>query len=126
MIFTASAQATELTVLTAGAFKSVAAALIPRFEARTCDKVILRNDTVSAPVHRIDSGESFDVVLMSPSRLEALAKSRKIVPASSVRLAKVGIGVARSVPKPPNPMPLGLSSQPCRDLRLDRCWRRRE
>lgn len=87
-------RAAELTVLTAGAFKAVAAALIPAFEARTGDKVILRNDTVGALVRRIEGGEPFDVVLMSPSGLSELAKAKKIAPGSGTRLAKVGVGVA--------------------------------
>ena len=93
MILVLPARAAELTVLTAGAFKSVAAATIPAFEARTGNKVVLRNDTVGSLVRRIEGGEAFDVVLMSPSGLEALAASGKIASGSSVRLAKVGIGV---------------------------------
>jgi molybdate transport system substrate-binding protein len=93
LLLAAPASAAELTVLTAGAFKSVAAALIPAFEAISGEKVILRNDTVGSLLRRIDGGEAFDVVLMSPSGLEELAKSGKIDARSSVRLAKVGIGV---------------------------------
>jgi molybdate transport system substrate-binding protein len=93
LILALPARAAELTVLTAGAIKPVVAAMIPAFEARTGDKVVLRNDTVGSLVRRIEGGEAFDVVLMSPSGLEALAASGKIAPGSSVPLAKVGIGV---------------------------------
>ena len=86
-------QAAELTVLTAGAFRSVAAALVSDFEAGSGNTVMLRNDTVGALVRRISDGEAFDVVLMSPSGLDDLAKIGKIVASSSVRLAKVGVGV---------------------------------
>jgi molybdate transport system substrate-binding protein len=87
------ARAAELTVLTAGAFKSVAADLIAVFEASTGDKVILRNDTVGGLVRRIDSGEAFDVVLISPSGLTDLVKTGKVAAGSEIRLAKVGVGV---------------------------------
>jgi molybdate transport system substrate-binding protein len=102
LLLAAPAQAADLTVLTAGAYKSVAAALLPAFEAKTGDKVILRNDTTGALIRRIEAGEQFDVVLISPSGLDQLAKAGKIVPASETKVAKVGVGVAvkRGAPKP--------------------------
>jgi molybdate transport system substrate-binding protein len=102
LLYAAPTRAADITVLTAGAFKPVAAALIPAFENNTGDTVTLRNDTVGALLHRIDAGERFDVVLMSPPGLEKLAETGKIIPGSSTVLAKVGIGVAvkAGVPKP--------------------------
>lgn len=87
-------RAADLTVLTAGAFKPAAAALVPSFEVQTGNHLTLRNDTVGALLRRIEAGEHFDVVLLSPTGLESLAKSGKIVPGSATNLAKVGIGVA--------------------------------
>jgi molybdate transport system substrate-binding protein len=57
VLVAAPAGAAELTVLTAGAFKPVAAALVLAFEARTGDTVILRNDTAGGRVRRIEGGE---------------------------------------------------------------------
>jgi molybdate transport system substrate-binding protein len=93
LVFAWPVRAAELTVLTAGAFKSVAADLIPAFEASTGDKVILRGDTVGGLLRRINGGEAFDVVLMSPSGLSELMKAGKVAAGSEVRLAKVGVGV---------------------------------
>jgi molybdate transport system substrate-binding protein len=100
LLFAAPARAADITVLTAGAFKPVAAAIIPAFEAGTGDKVILRNDTVGALLRRINAGEHFDVALMSPTGLTELKD--KIGPGSTTTLAKVGIGVAvkTGAPKP--------------------------
>ncbi len=100
LLLAAPAHAADLTVLTAGAFKPVVAALTPTFEATTGNKVTLRNDTVGALIRRIDNGEPFDVVLMSPSGLNQLGA--KIDPKSLTTLAKVGIGVAvkAGAPKP--------------------------
>jgi molybdate transport system substrate-binding protein len=87
------ARAAEITVLSAGAISSVARTLAPAFEAKTGDTVTLRNDTVGGLVRRIDGGERFDVVMMSPAGLHQLASAGKIAPTSDVRLARVGIGV---------------------------------
>ncbi|HEY1414230.1 MAG TPA: substrate-binding domain-containing protein [Rhodopila sp.] len=94
LLLAAPARAADLTVLTAGAYKTVAAAVVPAFEAQTGDRVILRNDTTGALIHRIEAGESFDVVLISPSGLNQLAKAGKIVADSETKVAKVGVGVA--------------------------------
>ena len=87
------AHAAEVTVLTAGAFRSVVAAMVPTFEARTGDKVVLQNDTTGGLLRRIAAGETFDVVVLPPSGLEQLASSGQVVTGSGVRLAKVGIGI---------------------------------
>jgi molybdate transport system substrate-binding protein len=102
LLLAAPARAADLTVLTAGAYKNVVAAMIPAFEADTGDKVILRNDTTGALIRRIEAGEPVDVVLISPSGLDQLAKAAKIVADSETKVAKVGVGVAvkQGAPKP--------------------------
>jgi molybdate transport system substrate-binding protein len=92
LLLAAPAKAADITVLTAGAFKPVAAALVPDFEAHTGNRVTLRNDTVGALIHRVETGETFDVVLLSPSGLRQLGA--RIDTSSIITLAKVGIGVA--------------------------------
>ena len=91
----AHAQSREvLKVLTTGAFKQVVVALIPAFESRSGVKVELLNDTAGALVKRIEAGETFDVLFLTPAGLSALAAQGKVDPASIVPIAKVGIGVA--------------------------------
>jgi molybdate transport system substrate-binding protein len=99
LLLAAPARAAEITVLTAGAFKPVAADLIPAFEAHSGDKVILRSDTVGALLRRINAGEPFDVALTSSAGLN---EAKDIVPGSVTTLARVGIGVAvkTGAPKP--------------------------
>ena len=94
LVLAAPARAEDLTVLTAGAFKTVATALIPEYEAASGNKITLRNDTVGALVKRIQDGEAFDVVLMSPIGMRDIAQAGKIAKSSEVAIAKVGIGVA--------------------------------
>ena len=51
------------------------------------------NDTAGALQKRIDGGEAFDLVVITPGVLERFAASNKVVPATKVNLARVAIGV---------------------------------
>ena len=94
--------AAEIKVLTAGAFKPVVTAIAPDFEKQTGHKLVIDNDTAGALVKRINSGEAFDLVVLTPGALEPLGKDGKVVNGSVQRLAKVAIGVAvkRGAPLP--------------------------
>jgi molybdate transport system substrate-binding protein len=89
----AQAAAAELKVLTTGAFKQVVVALIPEFEQATGHKVVLDNGTVGQLTKRVEGGESFDVLVLSPKGLDDFTSKGKIVPGSAVTVAKVGVGV---------------------------------
>ncbi len=91
MTLAVPAWANGLTVLTAGAIRSVAEAVTPAFEASSGHDVTLRNDTVGALVRLIEAGEPFDVVLMSPAGLSELEKTGKV--GAGIEVARVGIGV---------------------------------
>lgn len=84
----------ELKVLTAGAFKPVVAALAPVFEGQTGHTVRIDNDTAGALARRIGNGEAFDVVVLTPAAMEPLEQAGRVARGSSVRLARVAIGVA--------------------------------
>jgi molybdate transport system substrate-binding protein len=87
-----SATAADLKLLTAGAYKPVALALIPEFEKRTGHKVTVENATAGALQKRIAAGEYFDVVVMPPLVLGQFLGGR-VVESSARPLAQVGIGV---------------------------------
>jgi molybdate transport system substrate-binding protein len=89
-----AATAGELKVLTAGAFKPVVAALAPVFEGQTGHTVRIENDTAGALARRIGNGEAFDVVVLTPAAMEPLEQAGRVARGSSVRLARVAIGVA--------------------------------
>ncbi len=92
----------EIKVLTAGAFKQVLLALLPELEKQSGHKVTVDNDTVGALTKRIESGESFDLAVLTPSALDNLSGKGKIVTGSGTKLARVGIGVVvkEGAPKP--------------------------
>jgi molybdate transport system substrate-binding protein len=88
-----SVSAAEMKVLTAGAFKQVVLALVPDFEKQTGNKVIVDNDTAGGLKKRIESGEAFDVAIITPALVDELATAGKIAAGSRINLASVGIGV---------------------------------
>ena len=101
-IMAQSATAAEIKVLTTGAFKQVVVALVPEFEKATGHKVVVDNGTVGQLTQRVDSGETFDVLVLSPGGIENFIKKGKIVVGTNANLAKVGVGVMvkDGAPKP--------------------------
>jgi molybdate transport system substrate-binding protein len=97
-----SAAAAEIKVLTTGAFKQVVVALVPEFEKATGHKVAVDNGTVGQLTQRVDGGETFDVLVLSPKGIKDYIEKGKIVAGSSANLAKVGVGVMvkEGAPKP--------------------------
>ncbi len=91
--FSTGGQALELKVLTAGAFKSIVVALVPEYEKASGNRVIVDNDTTGALTRRIDGGETFDVVVMTPAAIDALIAKGKAAPGVHSDLARVGVGV---------------------------------
>jgi molybdate transport system substrate-binding protein len=89
-------------VLTAGAFKQVVVALVPDFEKQTGSKVIVDNDTAGALQKRIESGEAFDVAVITPAIVDDLTGKGKIAAGTQANLAAVSIGVMvkDGAPKP--------------------------
>lgn len=96
------ASSAEIKVLTAGAFKQVVLALVPDFEKRTGHTVKVDNDTAGGLQKRIDSGEAFDVAVITPGAVDALIAKGKIAAGSRTNLATVGVGVVvkEGAPKP--------------------------
>jgi len=100
--FASSAFAAEVKLLTAVAFKQVALALVPDFEKQTGNNVVVDNDTAGGLKKRIESGEAFDVAVITPAVIDELAGAGKIAAGSRVNLASVSIGVVvkEGAPKP--------------------------
>jgi molybdate transport system substrate-binding protein len=98
----ASASAAEIKVLTTGAFKQVLMALVPEYEKATGNKVVVDNGTVGQLQKRVDDGEAFDVLVLSPKGIDDYIKSGKIAAGSNARVGKVGVGVMvkEGAPKP--------------------------
>ncbi len=88
------AEATEIKVVSGGAFKQVLTALTAQYEKESGNKANLTFQTVGQHLKLIRSGkEEFDVAVLTPEAIDALTKEGKIVPGSRADLAKVGVGV---------------------------------
>jgi molybdate transport system substrate-binding protein len=96
------ASAAELKVLTTGAIKPIIEAMIPAYEQESGNTVALVNDTAGDVLKRVEAGETFDVIVATPSAIKTMIGKGFILSGTSVDLAKVGIGVAvrEGAPKP--------------------------
>jgi molybdate transport system substrate-binding protein len=90
---TAGANAAEIKLLTAGAFKQVVLALVPDFEKQSGHKVIVDNGTAGELKKRIEGGEAFDVAVITLAIVDELTSKGKLAQDSRANLASVGIGV---------------------------------
>ena len=75
---------------------------MPDFEKQTGHKVVVDNDTAGGLKKRIESGEAFDVAVITPAVIDELAGAGKIAAGSRVNLASVSIGVVvkEGAPRP--------------------------
>jgi molybdate transport system substrate-binding protein len=88
-----AANAAEVKVLTAGAFKQVVLALVPNYERQTGNHVTIDNGTTGQLKGRIDGGEAFDIVVITPAVVDQMTASGKVAAGSKINLASVEIGV---------------------------------
>lgn len=98
------AQAAEIKVISGGAFKQVLNALAAQYRKETGTKLDITYRTVGQHLDLIRGGqEEFDVAILTPPAIDALAKEGKIVPGTRADLAKTGIGVVvKSGASPPD------------------------
>lgn len=87
------AQAAEIQMLSAGAFKQVLLAALPGFEAASGHKVVVDSDTAGGLAKRIEAGAAFDLVVMTPATIAPMIEKKFVLADSRRDLAKVGVGV---------------------------------
>ena len=104
---TATVSAAEIHVMISGGLSAAYQALVPEFERATGHKVVTSRGpsmgtTVNAIPVRLERGEPADVLIMVGYALKDLADKGKVMPNSSVDLAKspIGIAVKAGAPKP--------------------------
>jgi molybdate transport system substrate-binding protein len=94
LVMSQLAEATELKVISGGAFKQVLTALAAQYEKESGNTLAITYQTVGQHVALIRDGkEDFDVAVLTPEAIDALAKEGKIVPGTRADIAKTGVGV---------------------------------
>ena len=83
-----AAQAEDVKVFAAAAFKPVVAAMAPAFQKRTGSKVVVVSEPVDRLAERIRAGEDFDLAVLPPALLEALARDGAVSDGSIIVLAR--------------------------------------
>jgi molybdate transport system substrate-binding protein len=101
-LIASTAGAAEIKVLHAGASAQLLEAVVPDFERQSHHKVELKRDTVGALTKRIEGGEAFDIVILTPAAIDDLIKKGKVAAGSRANLVKVGVGVVvkEGTPRP--------------------------
>jgi len=96
------AQAAEIGVLSAGATRAVVEILARQFEAASGHKVAIVSDNAGGIQKRVEAGEAYDLVIVTPSVIDALVAKGKLAAGSRVDIATVGIGVGirEGAPRP--------------------------
>jgi molybdate transport system substrate-binding protein len=93
MTATPSSADPALKVISGGAFKQVLNALAAQYQ-KDGGKLEITYRTVGQHLGLIRDGkESFDVAVLTPEAIEALAKEGKVVPGTRADLARTGVGV---------------------------------
>lgn len=90
----------EIRLVGAIAVRPVILALIPEFEAATGHTVAARWELNPIVKQQIEAGEPFDLVIINPNLVEALAVLGKLDPASQVPFGRIAMGVAAKAGRP--------------------------
>jgi molybdate transport system substrate-binding protein len=88
------APAQEVRILASGAPTEAVRQLTAMFRRSSGHTAAVDDDVVASVLKRITGGERPDLVVLPDAALDTLDKSGLLAPASRVRLAQVGIGVA--------------------------------
>jgi molybdate transport system substrate-binding protein len=96
------ASADEIRMLGTGASKAIVEAMARQFEARTGHRILLTTDTAGGATRRMQAGEAYDVVMIVPAAIDALAERGRIVRGTRRDIAsvRIGVGVREGDPVP--------------------------
>lgn len=96
------ANAAEIKVLSGTGARGAVIDLGRQFEAATGHKLVMEFGGFVALKRKIDAGETFDVVILSPAMIDDLARLGKVVADTRAIFGRTGVGVAvrKGAPKP--------------------------
>src|SRR5215204_2013515 len=94
LTFNYDARAAELNLLVTNGTRSIVDVLGPQFERATGHKLLIKYEGSPFLQKAIESGESFDVVLLTVESMDTIAKAGKIDATTRTNVARSGLGVA--------------------------------
>jgi molybdate transport system substrate-binding protein len=96
------AQGPPVRVLCSNGVRAAVEEVLPQAEHAVGHKVAIQFSSSASLKQRIDGGETFDAVVLTPDLIDNLIKQGKVVSGTTTNLARAGIGVGIRVgtPKP--------------------------
>jgi molybdate transport system substrate-binding protein len=96
-----SAHAADIKVLASNGVKAALEELAPAFERETGNKLAITFGLAAVLKRQIESGEAFDVAILTTAAIDDLAKQGKVDGASRASIARsgVGIGIKKGAPR---------------------------
>jgi molybdate transport system substrate-binding protein len=97
-----TARAAEIKMLVSNAMKTTLEELAPQFEKASEHKLVITFGAASELKTEIENGAAFDVAILTPAVIDALAQQGKVNGASRAEIARAPFGLAarRGAPKP--------------------------
>jgi len=97
-----TAHAAEIRMLVSNAMKTTLEELVPQFEKASEHKLAITFGAASELKTEIEKGAAFDVAILTPAVIDALATAGKVVAASRTDIARAPFGMAsrKGAPKP--------------------------
>src|SRR5262245_12417810 len=89
-----AARAAEIKVLCSNGFQAVMEELAPQFERATNHKIIVSYGLAARLKEQIESGEVFDLAILTPAAIDDLIKTGKVAADSRSTLARSGLAIA--------------------------------
>src|SRR5258708_17252626 len=102
LMTTASIRAAEIKVLASNGVRGALEELAPAFERETGNKLVISFGLAAALKRQIESGEAFDLAILTSAGIEDLAKHGKVDGASRASIARSGVGlrIRKGGPRP--------------------------
>jgi molybdate transport system substrate-binding protein len=102
LMTTASIRAAEIKVLASNGVREALLELVPVFESKTGNKVVITFGLAAALKRQIEAGEAFDLAILTSAGIDDLAKLGKVDAGARAPIARsgVGIGIKKGGPRP--------------------------
>jgi molybdate transport system substrate-binding protein len=112
LMATASIRAAEIKVLASNGVREALLELVPVFETKTGNKVVITFGLAAALKRQIEAGEAFDLAILTSAGIDDLAKQGKVDAGARASIARSGVGIGIRRPWSPPRARKSASSSP--------------